>query len=92
MGILDIAAFFPTFTSDLNKCLGVISQRITFPKHGLIVALDEKRWTDSECVAYKFCIKKISFIGINNKILTEIHKFPFPVQQMLINEYYAVDA
>ena len=38
--------------------------------------LDEKKWTDSERVAYEFRIKKISFIGVDDKILTEIHKFP----------------
>ncbi|POG68934.1 hypothetical protein GLOIN_2v1777773 [Rhizophagus irregularis DAOM 181602=DAOM 197198] len=66
-------------------------KRITSPKHGLIVALDDKKQTDSERVAYEFRTKKISFIGVDDEILTEIHKFPFPVQQMIIKEYCAVD-
>ncbi|CAB4487086.1 unnamed protein product [Rhizophagus irregularis] len=72
-------------------------KRTTSPKHGLIgacnniVALDDKKRTDSECVAYEFRTKKISFIGVDDEILTEIHKFPFPVQQMIIKEYCAVD-
>ncbi|RIA87047.1 hypothetical protein C1645_828338 [Glomus cerebriforme] len=40
-------------------------KRITSPKYGLIIALDEKRQTDSEHVAYEFHIKKISFINLN---------------------------
>ena len=53
--------------------------------------LDEKKQSDSEHVAYEFCTKKISFIGIDDDILTEIHKFFFPVQQMLIKECCAVN-
>jgi hypothetical protein len=33
-----------------------------------------------------FALKKTLVIGID-EILDEIHKFPFPVQQMLINEF-----
>ncbi|PKK55834.1 hypothetical protein RhiirC2_801399 [Rhizophagus irregularis] len=29
--------------------------------------------------------------GVDDEILTEIRKFPFPVQQMIIKEYCAVD-
>ncbi|CAB5217379.1 unnamed protein product [Rhizophagus irregularis] len=56
-------------------------KRTTSPQHhGLI-----------EHVAYEFRTKKISAIGIDDEILDEIHKFPFPVQQMLINEFCAVE-
>ncbi|CAB4490569.1 unnamed protein product [Rhizophagus irregularis] len=72
-------------------------KRTTSPQHGLIgacqkiVALDKKKRADSEHVAYEFRTKKISAIGIDDEILDEIHKFPFPVQQMLINEFCAVE-
>jgi hypothetical protein len=56
-----------------------------------VVALDEKKRSDSERVAYEFRIKKISAVGIDDEVLQEIHKFPFPVQQMLINEFCAVE-
>ncbi|PKC69122.1 hypothetical protein RhiirA1_456383 [Rhizophagus irregularis] len=84
--------FFCTVTST-NALESYHSElkRTTLPKHGLIVALDDKKRTDSECVAYEFRTKKISFIGVDDEILTEIHKFPFPVQQMIIKEYCAVD-
>ncbi|PKY23332.1 hypothetical protein RhiirB3_387123 [Rhizophagus irregularis] len=75
MGTLGEAALSPTFAGACNN----------------IVALDDKKRTDSECVAYEFRTKKISFIGVDDEILTEIHKFPFPVQQMIIKEYCAVD-
>ncbi|GES94240.1 hypothetical protein GLOIN_2v1776807 [Rhizophagus clarus] len=70
-------------------------KRTTSPQHGLIgashkiVALD-KKCSDSEHVAHEFRIKKISTISIDDEVLHEVHKFPFPVQQMLINEICAV--
>ncbi|GBC05975.1 hypothetical protein RclHR1_06530015 [Rhizophagus clarus] len=71
-------------------------KRTTSPQHGLIgashkiVALD-KKCSDSEHIAHEFRIKKISTISIDDEVLHEVHKFPFPVQQMLINEICAVE-
>jgi len=55
-----------------------------------IVALDIKKRSDSERVAFNFRTKKISTYGLEDEILEEIHKFPFPLQQMLIKEADAV--
>ncbi|CAB5210279.1 unnamed protein product [Rhizophagus irregularis] len=55
-----------------------------------IIALDEKKHSDSEYVSFEFCTKNISAIGVDHVILHEIYKFPFPVQQMLVNEFNAV--
>ncbi|RIB22377.1 hypothetical protein C2G38_2174140 [Gigaspora rosea] len=46
---------------------------------------------DSEYTAFEFCTKKISIADIGCDILDEIHKFPFPVQQMLGAEACAVE-
>ncbi|PKY62263.1 hypothetical protein RhiirA4_432418 [Rhizophagus irregularis] len=72
-------------------------KRLTSPQHGLIgachkiVELDKKKCSDSEHVAYEFRVKRISAVGVDDDILQEIHKFPFPVQQMLISEFCAVE-
>jgi hypothetical protein len=55
-----------------------------------IVALDIKKQTDSERVAFNFRQKKISAYGVEDEILEEIHKFPFPLQRMLVQEASAV--
>lgn len=52
-----------------------------------IAELDKKKRSDSEHVAYEFRTKRISAIGIDDEILQEVHKFPFPIQQMLVNEF-----
>ncbi|RHZ83618.1 hypothetical protein Glove_89g48 [Diversispora epigaea] len=44
-----------------------------------IVALDLKKRSDSDYVAFKFQIKKISVTGIDDDILREIYKFSFPI-------------
>ncbi|CAB5149720.1 unnamed protein product [Rhizophagus irregularis] len=96
-GCWDVGAhFFVTSTNALESYHSELKMT-TSPKHGLIgacnniVVLDDKKQIDSECVTYEFRTKKISFIGVDDEILTEIHKFPFPVQQMIIKEYCAVD-
>ncbi|RHZ85353.1 hypothetical protein Glove_66g168 [Diversispora epigaea] len=72
-------------------------KRTTSSQHGLIgachkvVILDQKKRTDSEYVAFEFCIKKISVIGVDDEILNELHKFPFPIQRMLADEVCAVE-
>ncbi|RHZ76277.1 hypothetical protein Glove_199g214 [Diversispora epigaea] len=55
-----------------------------------IVALDQKKRAESENTAFNFQTKKISAYGVDDEFLEEIHKFPFPVQQMLIKEIGAV--
>ena len=55
-----------------------------------IVIIDQKKRADSENTAFNFRTKKISVYGVDNEILEEIHKFPFPIQQMLIKEACAV--
>ena len=55
-----------------------------------IVNIDCKKRSDSERVAFEFNIKKISAYGVENNIIEEIHKFPFPLQQLLIKEARAV--
>ncbi|RHZ86811.1 hypothetical protein Glove_44g33 [Diversispora epigaea] len=55
-----------------------------------IVALDQKKRAESENTAFNFRTKKISAYGVDDEFLEEIHKFPFPVQQMLIKEIGAV--
>ncbi|RHZ77856.1 hypothetical protein Glove_170g30 [Diversispora epigaea] len=72
-------------------------KRTTSSQHGLIgachkvVALDQKKRTDSEYVAFEFRTKKISVIGVDDEILNELHKFPFPIQRMLADEICAVE-
>ena len=51
-----------------------------------IVALDRKKRADSEKVGFDFRTKKISAYGVEDEILDEIHKFPFPMQKMLVKE------
>jgi len=55
-----------------------------------IVDIDRKKHSDSEKVAFDFHVKKISAYGVENDIIEEIHKFPFPFQQLLIKEACAV--
>ncbi|RHZ47925.1 hypothetical protein Glove_564g10 [Diversispora epigaea] len=72
-------------------------KRTTSSQHGLIgachkvVILDQKKCTDSEYVAFEFCTKKISVIGMDDEIFNELHKFPFPIQRTLADEVCAVE-
>ncbi|RIB12096.1 hypothetical protein C2G38_2201621 [Gigaspora rosea] len=50
-----------------------------------------KKKADSDYVAFEFRIKKIFAIGISDEILNEIHKFPFPVQEMIVDEFRAFE-
>ena len=56
-----------------------------------VVALDVKKHSDSEHVAFNFRTKKISVNGVDQEILEEVHKFPSPVQRMLIDAVCAVE-
>jgi hypothetical protein len=55
-----------------------------------IVALDCKKRSDSEKAAFDFRTKSISVFGIEEGILKEIQKFPYPLQQLLVQEASAV--
>ncbi|RHZ68380.1 hypothetical protein Glove_295g19 [Diversispora epigaea] len=72
-------------------------KRTTSPQHGIIgachkiVTLDQKKREDSDFVSFEFRTKKISVMGVDEEILQEIHKFPFPVQKMLTKEACAVE-
>lgn len=58
--------------------------------HG-IAELDNKRRAASEKVALTFRTKKISLVLLDEDILQEIHKFPFPIQKLIGNEALAVN-
>ena len=49
-----------------------------------------KRRLDSEKVACDFRTKKISAFGIEEDILKEIQKFPYPLQKLLVKEASSV--
>ncbi|RIB30127.1 hypothetical protein C2G38_2027081 [Gigaspora rosea] len=55
------------------------------------MAPNQKKSADSEYAAFEFHTKKISIVGIGRDILDKIHKFPFPVQQMLGAKACAVE-
>ncbi|CAB5153416.1 unnamed protein product [Rhizophagus irregularis] len=69
---------------------------LTSSKHGLIGAVqniinvDLKKRSDSEKVAFDFRTKKISAHGVEDDIIEEIHKFPFPLQRLIVKEACAV--
>lgn len=50
-----------------------------------------KKRSDAEYAAFEFRTKKGLVIGVNYEILEEVHKFPFPIQQKIIGEVYAVE-
>ncbi|RIB28398.1 hypothetical protein C2G38_2028579 [Gigaspora rosea] len=56
-----------------------------------VVELDKKKRSDSEYIAFEFHTKKISLFGIDSDILFEIHKFPYPIQQLITDEFCAVE-
>src|SRR6266516_1612281 len=55
-----------------------------------IVDIDYKKRSESERVAFNFRTKKISAYGVDADIIEEIHKFPYPIQRLIINEACAV--
>ncbi len=52
--------------------------------------LDLKKRTDSECAAFEFRTKKLSVSGVDHEILSEVHKLPYPIQKLVINELLEV--
>ena len=55
-----------------------------------IVDTDYKKRSDSERAAFDSRTKKISAYGVEDDIIEEIHKFPFPFQRLIIKEACAV--
>jgi len=55
-----------------------------------IVDTDYKKRSDSERAAFDSRTKKISAHGVEDDIIEEIHKFPFPFQRLIIKEACAV--
>ncbi|PKY51082.1 hypothetical protein RhiirA4_531978 [Rhizophagus irregularis] len=80
-----------TSTNPLESYYSEI-KRLTSSKHGLIgavqniVNIDLKKRSDSEKVAFDFRTKKISAHGVEDDIIEEIHKFPFPFQRLIVKE------
>jgi hypothetical protein len=68
----------------------------TSPSHGLIGAsiktakLDEKKSQDAKRAALQFRTRKLSVAAVDDAILSEIHKFPYPVQRLIADEALAV--
>jgi hypothetical protein len=56
-----------------------------------VAALDVKKRVDSERASFNFRTKKLSVANVDNETLTEIHKFPAPIQKLLVNEIDAVE-
>jgi hypothetical protein len=52
--------------------------------------LDSKRCQDARRAELQFRIRKLSVAAVDDAILAEIHKFPFPVQRLLADEALAV--
>lgn len=51
-----------------------------------ITALDDKKRLDSEKIAFSFRSKYISVAGLDDEILKQIHKFPYPIQKLIVSE------
>ncbi|POG79139.1 hypothetical protein GLOIN_2v1472604 [Rhizophagus irregularis DAOM 181602=DAOM 197198] len=54
------------------------------------VDVDFKKISEAERAAFEFRTKKISAYGVDNDIIEEIHKFPFPLQRLLVKEACSV--
>jgi len=55
-----------------------------------IFDLDYKKQSDSKKTAFEFHTKKISVYEVDDNIIKEIHKFPFPFQHLIVKEACAV--
>ncbi|RIA93502.1 hypothetical protein C1645_819249 [Glomus cerebriforme] len=55
-----------------------------------VVNIDCKNRSEAESASFDFCIKRISAYGVDDDILEEIQKFPFPFQQLIIKEACAM--
>jgi len=68
-------------------------KRETSKVHGLIgachiiVDVDDKRRRASEKVGFNFRLKKLSVADIDDDILQQLHRFPYPIQMLIANEF-----
>jgi len=68
----------------------------TSTSHSLIGAcmkaakLDKKKSQDAKRAELQFRTRKLSVAAVDDAILTEIHKFPYPVQRLMADEVLAV--
>src|SRR3954469_11657811 len=54
------------------------------------MALNDKKRLDSEKITFSFCSKYISVTGLDDEILKQIHKFPYPIQKLIVSETVGV--
>jgi hypothetical protein len=87
-GLIGMSTFF-SFIYLLPSLLNFSSFPILGAVHN-IIDIDRKKRSDSERAAFEFRTKKISAYGVDDDIIEEIHKFPFPLQQLLVKEACAV--
>ncbi|CAG8551684.1 25030_t:CDS:1, partial [Racocetra persica] len=55
-----------------------------------ILELDSKKDFDAKVAVIDFWTKKILIANVRPEFLTEIQKFPFPIQRLIAEEAYAV--
>ncbi|RHZ70423.1 hypothetical protein Glove_271g92 [Diversispora epigaea] len=55
-----------------------------------VVEIDCEKRSDFERVVFDFCTEKVSAYGVDTDIIEEIHRFPFPLQHLLIKEAYSI--
>jgi len=55
-----------------------------------IANIDRKKRSEAKSASFNFRIKKVFTYGVDDDILKEIHKFPFPFQHLIIKEACAV--
>ncbi|RIA97222.1 hypothetical protein C1645_814294 [Glomus cerebriforme] len=71
-------------------------KKITSSSHGLIgvaykvINIDCKKRSEAESASFDFRIKRIFTYSVDDDILKEIQKFPFPFQQLIIKKACAV--
>ncbi|RHZ68669.1 hypothetical protein Glove_294g63 [Diversispora epigaea] len=84
-------------TKVINECQAPTVKQTTVSHHSLIgachkiIALDTKKRSDIEYIAFEFHTKQISVVGIDFEIIGQIHKFPFSIQQKIVSEVHAVE-
>src|SRR5262249_46260804 len=68
-------------------------KRETSKFHGLIgachivVDVDDKRRRVSEKASFNFRLKKLSVADMGDEILQHLHRFPYPVQKLIADEF-----
>ncbi|CAG8798730.1 28731_t:CDS:2, partial [Gigaspora margarita] len=56
----------------------------------ILLELDKKKMNVTKETIINFCTKRISFSNIRPEILTEVHKFPFPLQKLITKDVHAI--